>query len=72
MTHPSRSRRKANVVRRKLATESQAPLGALVQLQRRNENAYVRAKRYPVPPLHRLSYNYAKPTQPKCYQLQSV
>lgn len=72
MTHPTRSRRRANVARRKLAAEKQKSPDPLVELERRNQNAYAHARRYPVPPLYRLSYKYPKPTQPKCYELQSV
>lgn len=72
MTHPNRSRRRANALRRKLHAERCEPLPALEQLIRANERAHAHLKRYPHPPLYRLSYAYPKPVQPTCYDFQRV
>jgi hypothetical protein len=72
MSHPARSRRKANARRRKAAEIRQSPLSLMEQLDRRNDRAHAHLSRYPVPPFYRYSYDEPRPRQPRCYDLQSV
>jgi hypothetical protein len=68
MSHTNRSRRRANTARRERAAEKQAPLSVEDQRILAAANAKSKLRRYPHPPLYRLSYKHAEPVQPLRYQ----
>lgn len=72
MTHPNRSRRKANARRRLEAAAKQTPKAPEEQAQRREWRLALRQKLYPHPPAYRYSYADPKPVQPMCYDLRAL
>ncbi len=67
----AKARRRLNEQRRIDARRMNQPLpmdGPGGQLERAAERAEAHRRRYPVPPLYRMSYRHPLPVQPLCYQ----
>lgn len=67
MSHPNRSARKANVLRRKEQERRQKPLPIEEQHRRRDANAAARLARYPVPPVYGDAGELTPTLQPASY-----